>query len=222
MTDLHNPGWRSFSCNYRGKYPLSSNGQTHMHDTCNSLTIPNKSVCRRCRPGEIVPLNPSGYPLFTVSSTEKTDKIWIPSALPLRQRHCNCGEFYLVSKLAASTTGTIWSYQTDILYGTVAIAAWINAKPASSKSHCIVLLKMLMLMAVSCWLTWGSWSKTKTKCGENVERKSDRQVQHMCQSKRKTQSNPQNWERSGKTKEEILIWNSRQIKSQPFSGQMVR
>lgn len=198
MTDLHNPGWRSISCNCRGKYPLSSNGQTHTHDMCNSLTSPNTSVCRRCRSGEITPLNPSGNPLFTVSSTEKTDKIRIPSALPLRQRQCNCGEFYLVSKLAASTTGTIWSYQTDILYSTVAIAAWINAKQASSKSHCIMLLKMLM--AVSCWLTWGSSIETKWKCSENVERKSDRHRCNTCQSKRKTQSNPQNRERSGKTR----------------------
>lgn len=147
-----------------------------MHDTCNSLTSPNKSVCRRCRPRKIAPLNPSGNPLFAVSSTEKTDKIRIPSALPLRQRQCNCSEFYLVSKLAASTTGTIWSYQTDILYSTVAIAAWINAKQAFSKLHCIMLLNMVMLMAVSCWLTGGSSSQTKTKCGENTERKS---VQHV-------------------------------------------
>lgn len=134
-------------------------------------------------------------PLFTVSSTEKTDKIRIPSALPLRQRQCNCGEFYLVSKLAASTTGTIWSYQTDILYSTVAIAAWVNAKQASSNSHCIMSLKMLMLMAVSCSLT-----ENKTKCGGNVERKSDRHRCNTCQSKRKTPSNPQNRERSGKTR----------------------
>lgn len=156
----------------------------------------DKSVCKRWRPEEITPLNPSGNPLFTVSSTEKTDKIWIPSALLLHRRQCNCGEFYLVSKLAASTTGTI-----KLTYCTVAIAARINAEQASTKSHRhfrIMLLKMLMLMAVSCLLTWRSSSKTKSAV-KMWWKKSDRHRCNTweCKSKLKTRSNPQNRERSG-------------------------
>lgn len=53
--------------------------RTHMHTIC-ATVCSTKSVCRRCQPQEITLLNPSGKPLFTVSSTEKTDKIRIPSA----------------------------------------------------------------------------------------------------------------------------------------------
>lgn len=108
----------AFTC--RAMMVKHTNTHTHVHTTV--WRTQNKSVCRRCQPQEITLLSPSGKPLFTVSSTEKTDKIRIPSAYPLRRRQCNCGKFYLVSKLAASTTASIRRYSTDILYSAVATA----------------------------------------------------------------------------------------------------
>lgn len=188
---------------------------THTHTICATVwRTQNKSVCRRCQPQEITLLNPSGKPLFTVSSTEKTDKIRIPSAYPLRRRQCNCGEFYLVSKLAASTTGSIWRYPTDILYSAVAMANKINAKLLVESSQLFhitpvhfnirwLILNMLMLMTVNCWLAWGHSSTGRKQDGWWKYGKTWQTwgggKQSQCKSIRKTQPNKQHRVRCDKT-----------------------